>query len=98
MTDMPDAEVFHVPDFIDKLVAQEWYNELLMLDTCKFMPELCSLKSLLNVVRVYTNAKGLWTGGHSVQENRQSVALFPLVEIRRVDGRNIQQRMRLIPI
>jgi hypothetical protein len=40
LTDMPDAEVFYVPDFIDKNVAQEWYNELLMLDTCKFTPEL----------------------------------------------------------
>jgi hypothetical protein len=38
MTDMPDAEVFYVPNFIDKRVAQEWYNELLMLDSCKYLP------------------------------------------------------------
>lgn len=34
--DIPDAEVFYVPDFVDKDVAQEWYNELLTLDSCKF--------------------------------------------------------------
>lgn len=31
--DIPDAEVFYVPDFVDKDVAQEWYNELLTLDS-----------------------------------------------------------------
>ena len=46
ITGMPDAEVFYVPDFIDKDLAQEWYNELLMLDTCKFTPELHSLSML----------------------------------------------------
>ena len=46
LTDMPDAEVFYVPDFIDKDVAQEWYNELLMLNSCEFTPELSSLSVL----------------------------------------------------
>lgn len=29
------------------------------------------------MVRVYTDPKGLWTGGYAVQENGQSVIFFP---------------------
>ncbi|KAF8234614.1 hypothetical protein L208DRAFT_1061048, partial [Tricholoma matsutake] len=42
--DMPDAEVFYVPDFVDKVIVQEWYNELLMLDSCKITPFMLMLK------------------------------------------------------
>lgn len=34
LTDMPDAEVFYVPHFIDKEVASEWYTGLLDLESC----------------------------------------------------------------
>lgn len=34
LTDMPDAEVFYVPHFIDEEVALEWYTGLLNLESC----------------------------------------------------------------
>ncbi|GLB37902.1 putative 2OG-Fe(II) oxygenase superfamily protein [Lyophyllum shimeji] len=33
LTDMPDAEVFYVPRFVDEAVAEEWYLALLELDS-----------------------------------------------------------------
>jgi hypothetical protein len=42
LADMPDAEVFYVPDFINKETAEEWYTGLLGLDSC----ELCALARL----------------------------------------------------
>jgi hypothetical protein len=37
LKDIPDAEVFYVPDFVEKNVADEWYNDLLKLDSCTFI-------------------------------------------------------------
>jgi hypothetical protein len=36
LIDMPDAEVFYVPTFVDEAIAAEWYSGLLELDSCTF--------------------------------------------------------------
>ncbi|KAF5379847.1 hypothetical protein D9615_005823 [Tricholomella constricta] len=33
LTDMPDAEVFYVPSFVDETTAAEWYTGLIELDS-----------------------------------------------------------------
>lgn len=54
LTDMGDAEVFYVPDFVDKTVAAEWYTELLKLDSCKFLSSIFKLANKHFPVRVST--------------------------------------------
>ena len=41
--EMPNAEVFYVAHFIGEDTANEWYNELLKLDSCTLR---CSLSAI----------------------------------------------------
>lgn len=35
--DLADCEIYYVPDFVDKMTAKRWYDELMELDTCKWL-------------------------------------------------------------